>query len=523
LSEPGTPPARILVVDDQRTHREKLVRAARALGHDAESVDGGASALARLAAEPFDLVLLDILMPDMDGFEVMRFMQRDRKLADIPVIVVSALESEMDSVVRAVEMGAEDMLPKHFDRVLLAARLDSALERHRVRTREREHREHMHRLTDAASLMQHHPELPPGPLLLKTCARDDAIGRLARVFAHMSGEVHAREVRLRRQLVLLRLAGLVLAAGAILGLAPPLARITLLAQPHPLGIALWLAVICALLCLPAALWRHGPVRRQAGLMRLVATLTLCGALAGTLPVLWLSGSLPAAVLATLFPAELAFALALSPLLNARWPSPSRLLAAGLALAAVCTLAAGLPGLPRWSAHTLALALVAPFGWALCGRALACNAARDGAARIDALAAVGLSALLASVCLAPFTFVLGEFVPLFGAGATDASSSSILDPGGSAAGLVVVLLGAVLSAGATLRVLLAHEGGAEPVAAASLVTAFAALGWSVVILGENVPAALWLPLALFTGALLVRAAVLHRLEDLARAGPQIELG
>ena len=79
----------------------------------------------------FDLVLLDIMMPVMDGFEVLERMRRDRRMRTVPVVVISALD-EIDSVVRAIEMGAEDYLFKPFDPVLLRARIGALLERKRL-------------------------------------------------------------------------------------------------------------------------------------------------------------------------------------------------------------------------------------------------------------------------------------------------------------------------------------------------------------------------------------------------------
>ena len=127
---------KILIIDDQQVYRKKLELAVGALGYSATSASGGQEGLQQLKTENFDLVLLDIMMPGMDGFDVMQIMKEDRQLVDIPVIVISALDSDMDSVVRAIEFGAQDFLPKNFDPVLLAARLSSSLEKKRNRDRE---------------------------------------------------------------------------------------------------------------------------------------------------------------------------------------------------------------------------------------------------------------------------------------------------------------------------------------------------------------------------------------------------
>jgi class 3 adenylate cyclase len=98
-------------------------------------VEGGRLALQLLAATPFDLVLLDLMMPDMNGFEVLRSLKSDPSLQHIPVIMISALD-EIDSTVRCIEAGAEDYIPKPFDPVLLSARIEASLERKRLRDRE---------------------------------------------------------------------------------------------------------------------------------------------------------------------------------------------------------------------------------------------------------------------------------------------------------------------------------------------------------------------------------------------------
>lgn len=126
----------ILVVDDNRMNRIKLSRSLEVQGHTVSLAEDGQSALDMLQAEPFDVVLLDIIMPVMDGYQVLEAMKADPELRDIPVIVISALD-EMDSVVRCVEMGAEDYLPKPFNPVLLQARLNASLQKKTLRDLEK--------------------------------------------------------------------------------------------------------------------------------------------------------------------------------------------------------------------------------------------------------------------------------------------------------------------------------------------------------------------------------------------------
>ena len=130
-----TVPSRILVVDDMKANRDLLSRRLSRDGHTVGLADGGHSALELIGKSEFDLVLLDLMMPDINGFEVLRRLKDDPAVRHIPVIMISALD-EIDSIVRCIEAGAEDYISKPFDPVLLGARIDASLERKRLRDRE---------------------------------------------------------------------------------------------------------------------------------------------------------------------------------------------------------------------------------------------------------------------------------------------------------------------------------------------------------------------------------------------------
>jgi adenylate cyclase len=124
---------RILVVDDNEDNRYTLTRRLRRDGYvDVVAAGDGREALERLAEIDFDLVLLDIMMPGMDGYSVLENLRASGRLASLPVIVISALD-DFDSVVRCIEMGAEDYLPKPFNATLLRARIGAVLEKKRLR------------------------------------------------------------------------------------------------------------------------------------------------------------------------------------------------------------------------------------------------------------------------------------------------------------------------------------------------------------------------------------------------------
>ena len=125
----------LLVVDDNSVNRIMLSRYLARLGYQTTLIANGRLALEKLQSEPFDLVLLDVEMPEMDGYQVLEHLKADPRLRDIPVIIISALE-ELESVVRCIELGAQDYLPKPFNQVLLRARLTACLERKRMRDQE---------------------------------------------------------------------------------------------------------------------------------------------------------------------------------------------------------------------------------------------------------------------------------------------------------------------------------------------------------------------------------------------------
>jgi phosphoserine phosphatase RsbU/P len=129
--------ARILVVDDVEANRDLLSRRLLRQGHVVEQAEHGQQALDTLATGAWDLVLLDVMMPVLDGIATLTAMKQDATLRDIPVIMISA-NTELETVVRCIELGADDYLPKPFDPVLLRARVGSSLEKKRLRDRERE-------------------------------------------------------------------------------------------------------------------------------------------------------------------------------------------------------------------------------------------------------------------------------------------------------------------------------------------------------------------------------------------------
>ena len=132
MTDATTPRARILVVDDNDDNRYTLTLYLELEGYaDIQVAEDGEQAIARLDKESFDVVLLDVMMPKVDGYQVLTWLKDQRRLHDLPVIMISAL-NEMTSVVRCIELGAVDYLLKPFNQVLLKARLGACLERKRL-------------------------------------------------------------------------------------------------------------------------------------------------------------------------------------------------------------------------------------------------------------------------------------------------------------------------------------------------------------------------------------------------------
>jgi CheY-like chemotaxis protein/tRNA A-37 threonylcarbamoyl transferase component Bud32 len=186
--------ARILVVDDGAENREVLRRRLEREGHAVDAAENGRHALELVAQKAYDLVLLDVLMPELDGYAVLDALKGSPATRDIPVIMISALD-ELPGIVRCIERGAEDYLHKPFDPVLLRARINASLDKKRMRDQEVEYLHEVNRVIEAAAAVEG-GHYRPGALAEVT-RRDDELGHLARVFDSMAQQIKAREERLR--------------------------------------------------------------------------------------------------------------------------------------------------------------------------------------------------------------------------------------------------------------------------------------------------------------------------------------
>ena len=188
----------ILVVDDNDLNRDLLSRRLLQLGHEVDQAGDGDTALRMLRRRPYDVVLLDIIMPGLDGYQVLERLQGDAELASVPVLVISAL-TEMDSVARCIKLGAVDFLPKNVDPVVLQARVSRSIQQKRARDREVRYLKDVTSLTVAAASVR--DGLPVDQAAIGLVAqRGDDLGELARAFGRMVDQINQREAALRMQL-----------------------------------------------------------------------------------------------------------------------------------------------------------------------------------------------------------------------------------------------------------------------------------------------------------------------------------
>lgn len=195
------PSGRILAVDDVEENRDVLKRHLERQGHSVWLAENGRRALEVLDTEDVEVVLLDIMMPEMDGYQTLEAIRRHPRHSETPVLMISAVD-EVESVVRCIERGAEDYLPKPFNPVLLRARITTCLHKKRTRDTERAFLAAVQQVTHAAAAIEagSFDAVDLGEIQLRT----DELGAMARMFGSMAREVREREARLQRQVEALR-------------------------------------------------------------------------------------------------------------------------------------------------------------------------------------------------------------------------------------------------------------------------------------------------------------------------------
>ena len=361
------PENNVLVVDDSPTSRLKLAAAVRHLGHNVLEADGGVNAMKMLDEQEIHLVLLDIIMPDMDGYEVLREMQKSERHSEIPVLVISSVD-DMSGVVEAIDLGAVDFLPKDVDPKLLKARVESSLEKKRLRDLELAYLRDVARMTDAARVVRESGFNPEHLSLEPVMRRKDSLGELARVFGEMASDVYRREVAFRRQIDLLRGGFLLIVIGVLTGLYPALAKILVVADTNnPVGMTAWVAVVTMAVGLIGTLFSGKFPQFSWAKIRFAL---IVGPFSGAFPqiaLFYASEHIPAVVMSITLAMQSLIVFLITTLLGLERPRMRRLMGLMLGLTAVGI--AVIPtssGASNFAVFWIFVAMMAPLSFALEG-------------------------------------------------------------------------------------------------------------------------------------------------------------
>lgn len=462
-----------------------MALAVRKLGHEWVEAAGGEEALSLLKDQEFDLILLDIMMPGMDGFAVLENLRADRRLASIPVLVISGMDEDMTSVARAIELGATDFLPKDFNPVLFRARVEACIEKRRLRAAELDYFAQVDRIASAAEVMEARAFHPKDLGLETVATRSDAIGRLARVFGEMAQEVYDRERALMRSIRTAKGVLLLVLSGIVGGLVTPMSITLFEAIPMATGLSFWGDLLPGILCIGVAAirGRMGMFSRETLLF--LAAWAVMNMVAGVL-LFEAAGRVPGIVLSIILALEGLGVFVIVAVLRMEEASARRLIGLVLGLAGVVTLVISretADGTMAWL--WVLLAVLVPLLWAFTDVLIA---AKETKITLDPIAALGVMYLISAVLTLPLAAAQGQ---LF-----------MIHPGMGGTFWLILFNAVVDAANYILFVLLIAIAGAVFGSQAAYVTTLAGIFWSIILLGETLSGATTLALALILVGLLV---------------------
>lgn len=499
--------AKALVVDDDALSRKKFCAALRSLGVTHEAVSNGQDALDRLAMGGVDLILLDILMPGMTGFDVLRAIAADASLSEIPVLVISSLD-HTDDIVQALELGAVDFLPKDIAPPVFRARVMACLEKKQLRDLERSYLDDVAKLTEAAKALREGLANPSEISVDHVARRRDGLGNLARVFRELAEAVQARETRSRQRIDLLQGAFLLLIMGLTWGLVPALSKI--LVGPStldPIGVAAWVAVV-TLTCVTCAMigTRTSPhFTWPAMRFGLIA-----GLFAGVLPqtaLFWASGHVPGVVLSITLALESLMVFAIAAALRVERPSAARLLGLLVGLVAVfvimfTTEEADGVRVPLW----ILAAMLVPLSYAVESILVASMPDMEGRSPLQLI----------------FFIMLGSAIWGWGAAIL---TGSVLNPwdAPSTTLTLIAAIGVLSAISNGSYVLTIRRMGPVFASQYAYVVTIMGVGWSVLLLSERLTIWIWIALGcVLLGIFMVRPKekVVH-VSDILRREPSDE--
>jgi CheY-like chemotaxis protein/drug/metabolite transporter (DMT)-like permease len=457
---------RVLVVDDSASSRRKLVLALRSLGHEAAEADSGEVALSKMAGVELDLVLLDILMPGMDGFAVLRHMQADATLAEIPVLVISGLDGDADSVAKAIELGASDFLPKQFEPAVFRARVQSCIEKARLRRAELDHLRQVDRLITAAERMESSTFHPDRLGLADVAARSDAVGRLGRVFRDMAEQVYERERQSQRNIRTAKGTALLLFMGIMGGLEAPLSIMLYDRIEQPLGLAFWVNFVAGLACLGVALARGKVFGFTPSLLAFLLAWAFLHGLS-TVIMFEAAGRVTGIMLSIILALEAFTVFLIAAILRIEDTSIRRFVGLALGLAGVLFLLVAresLEGVNDWLWILVALTIPVLYGL------MDVLVDQRHPATLDPTAGVGLMLLVSAVLTLPVGMLAGQIF--------------MLSPALGEGAALVVMQGLRTAVVFVSYVYLIAIAGAVFGSQAAYVSTAAGIGWSILLLDET---------------------------------------
>jgi len=482
----------VLVVDDNRTSRLIVTKALTQLGCEWTEAASGGEALKLMQERSFDLVLLDIEMPGMNGIEVLRQMRSGGKRLETPVLVISGLDGDRDVVVQAIELGAEDFLPKPFDSTLFRARVTSSIEKKRLRDAELDTLKQIERLSAAAMVMEA-GRFHPGNLHLEgVAARPDAVGRLASVFMEMAHQVYDREIALQRNVRTLKGGALLLLQGLLWGLVVPLSVLIYREKPLSLGVTFWSNLVAGVFCCGWAIASGQRLRiNRHEFLFLLAWAIIFGL--SSVILFEAAGRVSGIALSIIIALQGFAVFAIAAVMRIEAPSLLRFLGLGLGLAGVLALLLmreSVTGIDDWLWLVIATLIPILYG------AIDILIAVKHPPKLNPIMASGLVLVLSAVLVLPLALMRGHYFIL--------GSELTLTDG------LIALTGLCVGLCTVLYIRLIAMAGAVFGSQSAYAITVAGIAWSVLLLGEA--------LTLWTAAALLLVVV-----GLVLVGPKREAG
>ena len=400
--------SRILIVDDQPTHRKKMALGVSGLGHDVETVSGAAEAMSHMQHNPVDMVLLDIEMPEADGFSVLDWLNQQPALKHIPVIVISAHEDDRSQVIKAIKKGADDFLPKNFPRPVLQARVKAGLLKKQNRDAEIEMAHQVERLTRASELLEQSIYNPKQLRLNSIASGSSSMASFASVFSDMAQRIYDRERRLKHQAQTLRGFGLLLLTGILFGLDAPVAKWLNQFNLSSIGMAIWLSVVVVILTIPRAIYKKELPEPSAYVIGYFLLWGICTTILGDLLLLKASEHVDASVIVIIMVTEVLMVYSYSAIMRLESASVKKVFGVLLGIVGVIlAVYAQRSGNGSTSALWALLALGVPLGYAAIDILIA--TARN--VKTTPSTTLGLASVAGIVIMVPIAWVQDDLIPL----------------------------------------------------------------------------------------------------------------